>query len=199
MLKFSRHFKSRLYSKHVKSVDKYSENSLRSARFTFLRVASDILILGEGKLVVFGDVFEVLTQKLKEKGFILKDIEKPILEFKSETYFDYLGFRFFYKGFKKEKLILGQFALKNRRNLLWVAYKKFCMKSTFGFVVSIHPESFRNCCAKIREIFSRFNSRLFVDELLRRYNHIIKGIVKYFGITFNTRNQLRSLDNLSYC
>jgi hypothetical protein len=40
---------------------------------------------------------------------------------------------------------------------------------------------------------------LSIDDLLRRYNFVIKGIVNYFGITTDTRNQLRYLDNLSYC
>jgi hypothetical protein len=73
------------------------------------------------------------------------------------------------------------------------------VKSTCGFVVGIQPESFRNCCAIIRKILAKSNFGLPVDEVLREYNFNIRGIVHYFGITFNTRNQLRYLDELSYC
>ena len=155
--------------------------------------------MGEGTLVIFNVLLKVLIKKLKEKGLTLKDMGKPILEFKSEAYFDYLGFRFFCKGSKKEKLILGRLLIKNYKHLLRVVHKKVSVKSTCGFDVSIQPESFRNCCIRIRKILARSNSILPVDEVVKQYNCSVKGIVNYFGITFNTRNQLRYLDNLSYC
>ena len=65
-------------------------------------MASEILILGEGKLVVFNVLLKLLIKKLKEKGLILKDISKPIIEFKSGAYFDYVGFRFFAKVVRKK-------------------------------------------------------------------------------------------------
>ena len=162
-------------------------------------MASEILILGEGKLVVFNVLLKLLIKKLKEKGLILKDISKPIIEFKSGAYFDYVGFRFFCQSCKKKKLILGRLFIKNYKHSLIVAHKKVYVKSICGFAVSIQPESFWNCCIRIREILARSNSGLFVEELLRQYNFTIRSIVNYFGITFNTRNQLRYLDNLSYC
>lgn len=142
---------------------------------------------------------KVLIKKLKEKGLILNDISKPILEFKSDAYFDYLGFRFFCRGSKREKLILGRFLFKNYKNSLRVFPKEVFLKSACGFVVSIQPESFRNCCDRIREILAKSNSGLPVDKVLRQYNFSIRSIVNYFGVTFNTRNQLRYLDSLSYC
>lgn len=156
-------------------------------------------MLGEGRLAVFTVLFKALIKNLKEKGLILKDIGKPILEFKNDAYFDYLGFRFLCRGPKKEKLTLGRLLFKNYKHSLRVVRKKVCVKSTGALVVSIQPESFRNCCVRIREILARSNSGLPIDEVLREYNFNIRSIVNYFGITFNTRNQLRYLDNLSYC
>lgn len=203
MLQSNKNFKSWLLSKKLKVGSKYAIKSTKNfrvpARFLFVRVGSDILILSEGTLVVFNALLKSLIKKLKEKGLVLKDISKPILEFKSDAYFDYLGFRFFCKGSKKEKLILSRLLFKNYKNSLWVVNKEVYMKSIDRFVVSIQPEFFRNCCARIRGILVRSNSRLFVDEVLRQYNFHIRSIVNYFGITFNTRNQLRYLDNLSYC
>lgn len=203
VLQFNKDFKSWLLCKNVKFVEKDAINLTQNfripARFLFVRVAGEILILGEGTLVIFNVLLKVLIKKLKEKGLVLKDIGKPILEFKSEAYFDYLGFRFFCKSSKKEKLILGRFLIKNYKHLLRAVHQEVSVKSTYGFVVSIQPESFRNCCIRIRKILARSNSRLSIDEVVRQYNGSVRGIVNYFGITFNTRNQLRYLDNLSYC
>ena len=169
------------------------------AKFIFVRVGTEILILSEGTSVVSNVLLKALIKKLKEKGLFLKDIVKPIFEFNSDAYFDYLGFRFFCRAPKKEKLILGRLLIKNYKHLLRVVHKKVSVKSTCGFDVSIQPESFRNCCIRIRKILARSNSILSVDEVVKQYNFSVKGIVNYFGITFNTRNQLRYLDNLSYC
>jgi Group II intron, maturase-specific domain len=203
VLKLSKYFKSWLPRKNEKFVEKYIVNSTKHfkvpARSFFLRVAGDILVLGESNSVAFNAAFQVLAKKLKEKGLSPKDIGKPILEFKPETYFDYLGFRFFCESYHKESLFLGRFTFKNYNNSLWVSHQKIRVKSNSGLVVSIQPESFRDCCIRIREIFAKPNAGLSVDELLRRYNYIIQSIVHYFGITFNTRNHLRYLDNLGYC
>lgn len=169
------------------------------AKFIFVRVGTEILILSEGTSVVSNVLLKALIKKLKEKGLFLKDIVKPIFEFNSDAYFDYLGFRFFCRAPKKEKLILGRLLFKNYKNSLRVVHKEVCVRSTRGFVVSIQPEYFRNCCGRIRKILVRSSFVLSVDQVLREYNINIKSVVNYFGITFNTRNQLRYLDSLSYC
>jgi hypothetical protein len=81
-------------------------------------VGGEILILGEGTQVIFNDLFKILVTKLKEKGLILKDIGKPVFEFNCDAHFDYLGFRFFCRGSKKEKLTLGRLFFKNYKNSL---------------------------------------------------------------------------------
>jgi hypothetical protein len=171
VLQFNRYFKSWLLSKQLKFVKKsiihLIKNFRMSTRFLFLRFASNILILGEGTLAAFNVVLKVLAKKLKERGLMLKDTDKPILEFKSKVYFDYLGFRFFCKGFKKEKFIFGRLGFKNYRNSLRIVHRDVFVKSLCGFVISIRPESFRNCCGRIREILARSNSGLPVDQLLR--------------------------------
>jgi retron-type reverse transcriptase len=203
LLQFHRYFKSWSFSQQSelakKSIINLAKNLRMSTRFFFVRFASDILILGEGTLAVFNIVLKVLTQKLKEKGLILQDTDKPIIEFKPKICFDYLGFRFSCKGFKKEKLIFGRLAFKNYRDSLRIIHREVFVKNIGGFVLSIQPESFRKCCARIRELLTRSNSGLPVDQLLKWYNYNLRSVVNYFGVTINTRNQLRYLDNLSHC
>lgn len=122
VLQFNKDFKSWLLCKNLKVVDKYAisltKNFRIPERFLFVRAGSEILVLGEGTRVVFNVLFEALVIQLKEKGLILKDMGKPIFEFKSIAFFDYLGFRFFCRGSKKEKLTLGRLLFKNYKNSL---------------------------------------------------------------------------------
>ena len=121
-LQFNNNFKSWLFLKNLKVVDKYARNLIKnfriSAKFLFVRVGSEILVLGEGTQAVSNLLFKTLVIKLKEKGLIFKDVAKPIFELKSDAYFDYLGFRFFFGGFKKKKLILSRLHFKNYKNSL---------------------------------------------------------------------------------
>ena len=76
----------------------------------------------------------------------------------------------------------GRTSAKDRRRLL----------------VLVRPKSFKRCRDKIRDILDRSNSTLSVNELIKRYNSTLRGIMNYFGITRTTRTQLRYLDNLGY-
>jgi retron-type reverse transcriptase len=198
-LQFDKLSKNLMVLKELKKFDEFRVYSFKNIkvflRFLFLRVASNILILGQGPWVVFNFLFKVLVTKLKEKGLVLTDTDKPIFEFKSGTFFDYLGFRFFYESStNKRKLKLSTF-----KNSFGIVRRNIFVINPSGFTLSIQPKFFQNCYVRIREILSKSNSRLSIDDLLRRYNFVIKGIVNYFGITTDTRNQLRYLDNLSYC
>jgi hypothetical protein len=84
-----------------------TKNDRIPEKFFLIRVGSELLVLGEGTQAVFNVLFDALVIQLKKKGLVLKDMSKPILEFKGAAFFDYLGFRFSCGGFKKEKLALG--------------------------------------------------------------------------------------------
>jgi hypothetical protein len=153
--------------------EKFRVHSLRNikmfVRVLFLRVGADILILGKGSSIVFSFILKIFMNKLKEKGLILKDTDTPIFELKFGTYFDYLGFRFFYAS-RKKKLKLEGFAFKKRSNSFPIAVRNLLVKNSNRFVITIQSESFRNCCVKIQKILSKSNTTLPIQDLLRRYN-----------------------------
>jgi hypothetical protein len=152
--------------------EKFRAHSLKNikmfAKVLFLRVGADILILGKGSFITFSFILKIFMNKLKEKGLILKDTDTPILELKFGTYFDYLGFRFFYASWRKLKL--EEFAFKKCNNPLQVAVRNLLVKNSNRFVITIQPKWFRNCCVKIQEVLSKSNTILPIKNLLRQYN-----------------------------
>ncbi len=186
----------------MKIIEKYSgekpsENRM-PIRFLFLRFADDILILGKNTPEAFETTLKVLKKELKEKGLSLKKKENFIFEFKPGVSFDYLGFRFIYTSYKSKKLNNGRFTRNDYMKPFQTIRGATSAKDRSGLLIIIQPQSFKNCCNKIRKILSRSNSTLSINELIKQYNSAIRGIVNYFGLTETTRTQLRYLNYLGY-
>jgi hypothetical protein len=167
-------------------------------RFLYLRFADDILIIGKKHPATLSKVMDVLEKELKSRGLKIKDKDNSSFWFKPGVSFDYLGFRFIYTNSKSEKLNKGKYTANKYMNLYSTVRGSTSAKDRSGLLVLICPKSFKECCDKIRDILARSNSILSVNELIKRYNTSLRGMMNYFGITGTTRTQLRYLDNLGY-
>jgi Mor family transcriptional regulator len=181
------------YKKDSKKIEKTAP-----IRFLYLRFADDILILGKNHPATLSKVMDVLENELKSKGLEIKDKDNSSFWFKPGVSFDYLGFRFIYTNSKSEKLNKGKYTANKYVDPYSTIRGRTSAKSRSGLLVLICPKSFKGCRDKIRDILARSNSTLSVDELVKRYNTTLRGIMNYFGITRTTRTQLRYLDNLGY-
>ena len=112
--------------------------------------------------------------------------------------FNYLGFRFIYPNYKSKKLNNSRFTHENYKKPFYTIHGTTSVKDQNKLMVIIKPQSFKNCCNKIRKILSRSNSALSVNKLIKKYNNAIRGIASYFSFTEPTRTQLRYLNYLGY-
>jgi hypothetical protein len=141
---------------------------------------------------------DVLKKELKSKGLEIKDKNNSSFWFKPGVSFDYLGFRFIYTNSKSEKLNKGKYTANKYVDPYSTVRGSTSAKDRSGLLVLVCPKSFKGCRDKIRDNLARSNSTLSVNELIKRYNTSLRGIINYFGITRTTRTQLRYLDNLGY-
>ena len=181
------------YNKDHKKIEKSAP-----IRFLYLRFADDILIIGKNHPATLSKVMDVLENELKSKGLTIKDKDNSSFWFKPGVSFDYLGFRFIYTNSKSEKLNKGKYTANKYVDPYSTIGGRTSAKDRSGLLVLVGPKSFKGCRDKIRDILARSNSTLSVNELIKRYNMSLRGIVNYFGITRTTRTQLRYLDNLGY-
>jgi Mor family transcriptional regulator len=181
------------YNKDPKKIEKSVP-----IRFFYLRFADDILIIGKNHQVTLSKVMDVLEKELKSKGLKIKDKDNSSFCFKPGVSFDYLGFRFIYTNSKSEKLNKGKYTANKYVDPYNTIRGRTSAKDRSGLLVLVRPKSFKRCRDKIRDILARYNYTLSVDELIKRYNTSLHGIMNYFGITRTTRAQLRYLDNLGY-
>ena len=182
---------------------KYSKDSHKIEKsspvlFLYLRFTDDILIIGKNHPTTLFKVMNVLRRELKSKGLEIKNKDNSNFWFKPGTSFDYLGFRFIYTNSKSKKLNKGKYTANKYIDPYHTILNRTSDKGRSGLLVLVCPKSFKRCCDKIRDILARSNSTLSVQELIKRYNTSLRGIMNYFGITRTTRIQLRYLDNLGY-
>lgn len=181
------------YNKDPKKIEKNAP-----IRFLYLRFAGDILIIGKNHPVTLSKVMDVLKSELKSKGLEIKNKNNSSFWFKPGVSFDYLGFRFIHTNSKSEKLNKGKYTANKYVDPYSTIRGRTSAKDRSGLLVLVCPKSFKGCRDKIRDILARSNSTLAVNELIKRYNTSLHGIVNYFGITRTTRTQLRYLDYLGY-
>jgi Mor family transcriptional regulator len=181
------------YKKVSKKIEKTAP-----IRFLYLRFADDILIIGKNHPATLSKVMDVLENELKSKGLEIKDKNNSSFWFKPGVSFDYLGFRFIYTNSKSEKLNKGKYTANKYVDPYSTLRDRTSAKSRSGLLVLVCSKSIKGCRDKIRDILARSNSTLSVDELVKRYNTTLRGIMNYFGITRTTRMQLGYLDNLGY-
>ena len=181
------------YKKDPKKIEKNTP-----IRFLYLRFADDILIIGKTHPDNLSKVMDVLVKELKSKGLEIKNRDNSSFWFKPGVSFDYLGFRFIYASSKSEKLNKGKYTANKYTDPYSTIRGNTSAKNRSGLLVLIRPKSFQGCRDKIRDILARSNSTLSINELIKRYNMCLRGIVNYFGITRTTRTQLRYLDYLGY-
>lgn len=175
-----------------------AETERRPIRFLYLRFADNILIIGKNHPDTLDKVMSTLVKELKYRGLEIKERENSSFWFKPGTFFEYLGFRFIFAGSKSKKLNKGKYTANNYMNPFSTVRGNTSARDRSGLLVLIRPKAIQGCRDKIRDILSRSNSTLSVNELVVRYNAALRGIVNYFGITGSTRTQLRSLDYLGY-
>jgi len=181
------------YNKDSKKIEK-----IAPIRFFYLRFADDILIIGKNHPATLSKVMGVLENELKSRGLDIKDKDNSSFWFKPGVSFNYLGFRFMYTNSKSEKLNKGKYTANKYVDPYSTFRGRTSAKDRRRLLVLVRPKSFKRCRDKIRDILDRSNSTLSVNELIKRYNSTLRGIMNYFGITRTTRTQLRYLDNLGY-
>jgi retron-type reverse transcriptase len=181
------------YKEDSKKIDKNTP-----IRFLYLRFADNILIIGKNHPDSIYKVIDVLVKELKSKGLEIKNKDNYSFWFKPRVSFDYLGFRFIYASSKSKKLNKGKYTGNKYTEPYSTLRNRTSAKDRSGLLVLIRPKSFQKCRDKIRNTLAHSNSTLSVNELIKRYNTSLRGIVNYFGITRTTRIQLRYLDYLGY-
>lgn len=185
-----------IFLKYKKDQTKIEKNV--PIRFLYLRFADNILIIGKNHPDTLSKVTDVLVNELRSKGFKIKNKKNSNFLFKPGVSFDYLGFRFLYTNSKSEKLNKEKYTANKYVGPYSTIRNSTSAKDCDRLLVLIRFKSFQGCRDKIRDILARSNSRLSVNELVRRYNTSFRGIANYFGISRTTCTQLRSLDYLGY-
>jgi Mor family transcriptional regulator len=184
--------------KYNKDPDKKKIEKKAQIRFFYLRFADDIIIIGKNHPATLSKVIDVLENELKSKGLKIKNKDDSSFWFKPSVSFDYLGFRFIYTNSKSEELNKRKFTASKYVDPYSNTPARTSAKGRCRLLVLVCPKSFKRCRDKIRNILARSNSTLSVEELIKRYNMSLRGIINYFGINRTTRIQLRYIDNLGY-
>jgi hypothetical protein len=102
---------------------------------------------------------------------------------KPNVFFDSLGFRFIFTAFKGDKLNTKKYRVSNNYCSYSAVCNRIFIKNFSELLMFISSKSFQGCCYRIRNILTRLNSLLPVNELISRYNKSLRSIVNYFGIT----------------
>jgi Mor family transcriptional regulator len=184
--------------KYNKDPDPKKIKKKAQIRFLYLRFADDIIIIGKNHPATLSKVMDVLENELKSKGLKIKNKDDSSFWFKPSASFDYLGFRFIYTNSKSEELNKGKFTASKYVDPYSNIPGRTSAKGRYKLIVLVCPKSFKRCRDKIRNVLARSNSTLSVEELIKRYNMSLRGIINYFGINRTTRIQLRYIDNLGY-
>lgn len=159
----------------------------------FMRFADDILIFGKASDEHFANIYQKLNLFLNERGLKTKEIENPVFEFRPGASFEYLGFKFTYVNPKHSRMLKGRFTRVDYHNPINHLKEKLSLKDRRGLLLTINQKSINKIRNKLKGTLNKSNITLSVNEIVKRYNRTLQGIINYFGVTLITRAQIRSI------
>lgn len=194
--------KSVLNNKAKSFLDKLSVSKLITKNhynpktdISYLRYADDIIFYGFHTKETFLLIQNEITKFLADRGLAIKPATNNIFQFKPNSAFSFLGFRYFFPSrFHKKKLNKGKFT-KKRYTPFNIA--KSCLSTNLRsrIFIIIDQNVLKTFKTRIRKIFKKGHFYLSVAQLIDILNEKMRGFALYFSYSEKIRIQLNSLDN----
>nr|WAK85045.1 hypothetical proteine [Amicula sp. isolate GU52X-4 cfCalB7] len=194
--------KSFLNNKAISFLDKLSVSNFITKNhynpktdISYLRYADDIIFYGFHNKETFLLIQNEVTKFLADRSLSIKPSTNNIFQFKPNSAFSFLGFRYFFPSrFYKKKLNSGKFT-KKRYTPFNIAENRFSLNLRSRIFIIIDQNAFNIFKTRIRKIFKKGHFYLSVAQLIDILNEKMKGFALYFSYSEKIRIQLNSLDN----
>lgn len=162
---------------------------------SYLRYADDIIFYGFHNKETFLLIQNKVTKFLTDRGLSIKLSTNNIFQFKPNSAFSFLGFRYFFPSrFKKKKLNRGKFT-KKRYTPFNIAENRLSTNLRSRIFISIDQNALKTFKTRIRRIFKKGHFYLSVAQFIDILNEKMRGFALYFSYSEKIRIQLNSLDN----
>jgi retron-type reverse transcriptase len=161
---------------------------------SYLRYADDIIFYGFHNKETFLLIQNEITKFLEDRGLSIKPSTNTIFQFKPNSAFSFLGFRYFFPSrFHKKKLNKGKFT-KKRYTPFNIAENRLNENLRSRIIITIDQNALKRFKTRIRKIFKKGHFYLSVAQLIDILNEKIRGFASYFSYSEKIRIQLNSLD-----
>lgn len=162
---------------------------------SYLRYADDILFYGFHNKETFLLIQNEVTKFLADRGLSIKPSTNNIFQFKPNSAFSFLGFRYFFPSrFHKKKLNKGKFT-KKKYTPFNIAENRLSENLRSRIFITIDQNRFKTFKTRIRKIFKRGHFYLSVAQLIDILNEKMRSFALYFYCSEKIKIQLNSLDN----
>jgi hypothetical protein len=165
------------------------------ADISYLRYGNDIIFYGFHNKETFLLIQNEVTKFLADRGLGIKPSTNNIFQFKPNSAFSFLGFRYFFPSrFHKKKLNKGKFT-KKRYTPFNIAKNRFSENLRSRIFITIDQNTVKTFKTQIRKIFKKGHFYLSVVQLIDILNEKMRSFALYFSHSEKIRIQLNSLDN----
>lgn len=166
-----------------------------NTNISYLRYADDIIFYGFHNKETFLLIQNEVTNFLADRGLSIKPSTNNIFQFKPNSAFSFLGFRYFFPSrFHKKKLDKGKFT-KKRYTSFNIAENRLSRNLRSRIFITIDQNALKTFKTRIHKIFKKGHFHVSVAQLIGILNEKMRGFALYFSCSEKIRIQLNSLDN----
>jgi len=161
----------------------------------YLRYVDNIIFYGFHDIKTFSLIKKEVTKFLTERGLTIKPSTNNIFQFKPNSVFSFLGYRYFFPSrFQKQKLNKGTFT-KKRYTFFKIAKNCLSINLRAQIFVIIDQNAYKVFKSLIRKIFKKGHFYMSVAQLIDILNEKMRGFVFYVSYEDKIKIQLNLIDN----
>jgi hypothetical protein len=161
----------------------------------YLRYANNIVFYGLNNKKIFVLLKNEIIKFLTIRGLNLKLLANNLFQFKPNSTFSFLGFRYIFPSkFQKKNIKKGRFA-KKKYTIFNIIYNCFSTNLRTRIFIIIDQNVYKVFKYQIHNIFKKKYFYLTVVQLISILNKKIADFALYFSYAKTIKTQLNKLDN----